>query len=74
VDENYIAVSQDAAWLGYSPVERNEVQVNKKIRLLRALGRTSRVAGTSHWRTSARQKNHHGNAPADPPNHAQSFP
>jgi type I restriction enzyme, R subunit len=35
VDENYIAVSQDAAWLRYSAAERREVQVNKKIRLLR---------------------------------------
>lgn len=35
VDENYIAVSQDAAWLTYSPAERAEVMVNKKIRLLR---------------------------------------
>jgi type I restriction enzyme R subunit len=35
VDENYIAVSQDAAWLSYSPAERAVVMVNKKIRLLR---------------------------------------
>jgi type I restriction enzyme R subunit len=35
VDENYIAVSQDAAWLGYSPEERQLVMTNKKIRLLR---------------------------------------
>jgi len=35
VDENYIAVSQDAAWLGYSPTERVVIGVNKKIRLLR---------------------------------------
>lgn len=35
VDENYIAVSQDAAWLRYSAAERAEVAVNKKIRLLR---------------------------------------
>jgi type I restriction enzyme R subunit len=35
VDENYIAVSQDAAWLSYSPAERATVMVNKKIRLLR---------------------------------------
>ena len=35
VDENYIAVSQDAAWLSYSVAERTTVQVNKKIRLLR---------------------------------------
>ena len=35
VDENYIAVSQDAAWLSYSPAERAAVMVNKKIRLLR---------------------------------------
>jgi type I restriction enzyme R subunit len=35
VDENYIAVSQDAKWPGYSPTERAEVAVNKKIRLLR---------------------------------------
>lgn len=35
VDENYIAVSQDAKWPGYSAAERAEVAVNKKIRLLR---------------------------------------
>ena len=35
VDENYIAVSQDAAWLSYGEAERREVGVNKKIRLLR---------------------------------------
>ena len=35
VDENYIAVSQDAAWLAYSPADRAAVMVNKKIRLLR---------------------------------------
>lgn len=35
VDENYIAVSQDAAWLTYSPADRTTAMVNKKIRLLR---------------------------------------
>jgi type I restriction enzyme R subunit len=35
VDENYIAVSQDAAWLSYSPADRAVMMVNKKIRLLR---------------------------------------
>ncbi|MDB6064379.1 MAG: type restriction protein res subunit [Pedosphaera sp.] len=35
VDENYIALSQDAAWLSYSPADRATVMVNKKIRLLR---------------------------------------
>jgi type I restriction enzyme R subunit len=35
VDENYIAVSQDAAWLSYPPGDRAAVMVNKKIRLLR---------------------------------------
>lgn len=35
VDENYIAISQDAQWLAYSAAERAEVAVNKKIRLLR---------------------------------------
>ncbi|MFA6545342.1 MAG: DEAD/DEAH box helicase family protein [Limisphaerales bacterium] len=35
VDENYIALSQDAAWLAYSPADRATVLVNKKIRLLR---------------------------------------
>lgn len=35
LDENYIAVSQDAAWHSYSPAERPTVMVNKKIRLLR---------------------------------------
>lgn len=35
VDENYIAVSQDAAWLSYSLEERQLVMTNKKIRLLR---------------------------------------
>jgi type I restriction enzyme R subunit len=35
VDENYIAVSQDASWLSYPPAERAGAMVNKKIRLLR---------------------------------------
>ena len=35
VNENYIAVSQDAAWLTYPPADRATVMVNKKIRLLR---------------------------------------
>ncbi|MSR60597.1 MAG: DEAD/DEAH box helicase [Planctomycetaceae bacterium] len=35
IDENYIAVSQDAAWLSYPPADRATVMVNKKIRLLR---------------------------------------
>lgn len=35
VDENYIAVSQDAAWLTYPAADRAAVMVNKKIRLLR---------------------------------------
>lgn len=35
VDENYIAVSQDAAWPTYSPADRVTAMVNKKIRLLR---------------------------------------
>lgn len=35
VDENYIAVSQDAAWPTYSSADRAVVMVNKKIRLLR---------------------------------------
>lgn len=35
VDENYIAVSQDSGWLGYSSQDRGTIQINKKIRLLR---------------------------------------
>src|SRR5437773_3807815 len=35
IDENYIAVSQDSAWLTHSPADRETVKVNKKIRLLR---------------------------------------
>jgi type I restriction enzyme R subunit len=35
VDENFIAVSQDSAWLSYSEAERKLQMVNKKIRLLR---------------------------------------
>jgi len=35
VDENYIALSQDATWLTYSAADRAAVMVNKKIRLLR---------------------------------------
>ncbi len=35
IDENYIAVSQDSAWLTYSAADRGTIQVNKKIRLLR---------------------------------------
>ncbi len=35
VDENYIAVSQDSAWLTYSAADREAFMINKKIRLLR---------------------------------------
>jgi len=35
LDENYIAISQDSAWLSYPPVDRAAAMVNKKIRLLR---------------------------------------
>jgi type I restriction enzyme R subunit len=35
VDENFIAVSQDANWLSYAEQDRAEMMVNKKIRLLR---------------------------------------
>jgi type I restriction enzyme R subunit len=35
VDQNYIAVSQDSAWLTYSATDRDTIQINKKIRLLR---------------------------------------
>ena len=35
VDENYVALSQDAAWLTYPEADRAAVMVNKKIRLLR---------------------------------------
>lgn len=35
IDENYIAVSQDAGWLKYPASERATVMTNKKIRLLR---------------------------------------
>ena len=35
IDENYIAVSQDSDWLSYSASDRETIQVNKKIRLLR---------------------------------------
>src|SRR5262249_29970832 len=33
--ENYVAVSQDSAWLSYSPANRETIRINKKIRLLR---------------------------------------
>ena len=35
IDENYIAISQDSAWLTYSAADRDTIQINKKIRLLR---------------------------------------
>jgi type I restriction enzyme R subunit len=35
VDENFIALSQDAAWLTYADAQRQTAMVNKKIRLLR---------------------------------------
>jgi type I restriction enzyme R subunit len=55
VDENYIAVSQDAAWLSYSPADRATVMVNKKIRLLRdyqidAIRALQKVASPSQHR------------------------
>ncbi len=35
INQNYIAVSQDSAWPTYSAADRETIQVNKKIRLLR---------------------------------------
>lgn len=35
IDENFVAVSQDAQWLSYLPAERQIQMVNRKIRLLR---------------------------------------
>jgi type I restriction enzyme R subunit len=35
VDENYIAVSQDAGWLNHTPAQRDIVRVNQNIKLLR---------------------------------------
>ncbi len=35
VDENYIAVSQDAAWLTYTAEQKKTAMVNQKIKLLR---------------------------------------
>src|SRR6266487_2126055 len=35
IDENYIALSQDSAWLTYSAADLTTFMVNKKIRLLR---------------------------------------
>ena len=35
IDENYIAVSQDAAWPSYAAADRETIKINKKIRLLR---------------------------------------
>ena len=54
VDENYIAVSQDAAWLSYSPADRAAVMVNKKIRLLRDY----QVAGIRALQKAASPQNH----------------
>lgn len=55
VDENYIALSQDSAWLTYPPADRAVVMVNKKIRLLRdyqldALRALQRAASPSQRR------------------------
>lgn len=46
VDENYIAVSQDASWLAYSAAEKAVAMVNKKIRLLRDYLRKRMISGT----------------------------
>ena len=35
VDENYIAVSQDAGWLNYLPAQRETVRLDQNIKLLR---------------------------------------
>lgn len=55
VDQDYIALSQDAAWHSYSGAERAAVMVNKKIRLLRdyqieAIRELQRVALTGRHR------------------------
>ena len=54
VDENYIAVSQDAAWLTYAPAERSLVMVNKKIRLLRDY----QIAAIHRLQQTASPQNH----------------
>lgn len=35
IDEHYIAVSQDSAWLNYPPAQRELVRINRNIKLLR---------------------------------------
>jgi type I restriction enzyme R subunit len=35
LDENYIAVSQDAGWLNYTPAQRETVRLDQNIKLLR---------------------------------------
>jgi type I restriction enzyme R subunit len=35
LDENYIAVSQDAGWLNYTPTQRETVRLDQNIKLLR---------------------------------------
>lgn len=54
VDENYIAVSQDAAWLSYPASDRAAVMVNKKIRLLRDY----QVEAVRALQTAATAQNH----------------
>ncbi|MGI8965445.1 MAG: DEAD/DEAH box helicase family protein, partial [Limisphaerales bacterium] len=54
VDENYIAVSQDADWLKYSASDRAAVMVNKKIRLLRDY----QVAAVQALQKAASPQNH----------------
>ncbi len=55
VDENYIALSQDADWLSYTAIDRAAMMVNKKIRLLRdyqiaAVHRLQSSVTPANWR------------------------
>jgi type I restriction enzyme R subunit len=55
VDENYIALSQDSAWLSYPAADRSAAMINKKIRLLRdyqveAVHALQKAASPSHSR------------------------
>lgn len=70
VDENYIALSQDAAWLTYPPADRGAVMVNKKIRLLRdyqidAMRALQKAASPSQHRFLFEMANRHGEDAAE---------
>jgi type I restriction enzyme R subunit len=65
LDENYIAVSQDAGWLNYLPAQRETIRLDQNIKLLRdyqvaAAGRVAKILREGQQPLPVRDGHRHG--------------